>query len=280
VTDASAGVPGGIPISGIAGDQQAALFGQRCVSPGTAKNTYGTGSFLLLNAGTTAPPPHDGLLTTIAWQLGDDPVVYALEGAIFSTGSTVQWLRDELGIISASSDLAPLAATVHDAGGVIVVPAFAGLGSPWWDADARGTILGLSAGVSRAHIARAVIDSMVMQTRDVVAAMNTASGVALHELRVDGGAAAMDLMLQLQADALGVDVVRPSVIESTATGAAMLAGLAEGVWSLDDLSATDNTHDRDDERRFRPRRDNPGGLPSTDTWLRAVERSRAWVRRD
>jgi glycerol kinase len=280
VTDASAGVPGGIPISGIAGDQQAALFGQRCVSPGTAKNTYGTGSFLLLNAGTTAPPPHDGLLTTIAWQLGDDPVVYALEGAIFSTGSTVQWLRDELGIISASSDLAPLAATVHDAGGVIVVPAFAGLGSPWWDADARGTILGLSAGVSRAHIARAVIDSMVMQTRDVVAAMNTASGVALHELRVDGGAAAMDLMLQLQADALGVDVVRPSVIESTATGAAMLAGLAEGVWSLDDLSATANAHDRDDERRFRPRRDNPGGLPSTDTWLRAVERSRAWVRRD
>ena len=291
VTAAVGGIPAGIPISGIAGDQQAALFGQGCFAPGAAKNTYGTGSFLLLNAGTTAPPPHDGLLTTIAWQLGDDPVVYALEGAIFSTGSTVQWLRDELGIISASSDLAPLAATVPDAGGVVVVPAFAGLGSPWWDADARGTILGLSAGVSRAHIARAVVDSMVMQTRDVVAAMNTASGVALRELRVDGGAAAMDLMLQLQADALGVDVVRPSVIESTATGAAMLAGLAEGVWSLDDLARLGETHGVgtargvdssrgvNSEQRFHPRPDNPGGLPSTDVWLRAVERSRAWVHR-
>ena len=278
VTVASAGVPAGIPIAGIAGDQQAALFGQRCFERGTAKNTYGTGSFLLLNAGTVAPPPADGLLTTVAWQLGADPVTYALEGAIFSTGSTVQWLRDQLAIIATSDELAPLAATVPDSAGVVVVPAFSGLGSPWWDPDARGTILGLSAGVSRAHLARAVIDAMVLQTRDVVSAMNAASGIPLRELRVDGGAAAMDLMLQLQADALGVDVVRPRIIESTALGAAMLAGLAEGVWSSDDLTTAQFGNDDADDVRFRPRLDNPQNLPDATRWRRAVERSRQWAR--
>ncbi|MGA0063928.1 MAG: FGGY family carbohydrate kinase [Ilumatobacteraceae bacterium] len=281
VTSPAAGIPGGIPVAGIVGDQQAALFGQHCFTPGTAKNTYGTGSFLLLNVGTDAPPTRDGLLTTIAWKLGDEPVTYALEGAVFSTGSTVQWLRDQLGVITESRELEPLAATVPDAGGVIIVPAFAGLGSPWWDPDARGTIVGLTPGVSRAHLARAVIDAMVMQIRDVVNAMNDVGGVALRELRVDGGAAVMDLMLQLQADALGVDVVRPPIIESTAMGAALLAGLGVGVWaSLADVPTLDGASGADHAlaHRFVARPDNPQRLPSAEAWIRAVERSRAWAR--
>ena len=267
-------IPAGIPISGVAGDQQAALFGQACFATGSAKNTYGTGSFVLLNIGNTCPAPTDGMLTTVAWQLGSAPAVYALEGAIFVTGAAVQWLRDGLNIINASHEVGPLAASVSDAGGVVMVPAFAGLGSPWWDPYARGAIFGITRGTTRAHFARAVVESMVMQTRDVVDAMTKASGVNIRDLRVDGGAAAMNLMLQLQADQLGVDVLRPTELETTAMGAAYLAGLAEGVWgSTDDISARWAL-----DQRFTPQ---PGALATRDTahaqWLRAVERSRNWA---
>ncbi|MFN5649909.1 MAG: FGGY family carbohydrate kinase, partial [Actinomycetes bacterium] len=191
VTSSVPGLADGIPISGIAGDQQAALFGQGCTTEGMAKNTYGTGSFVLLNVGTSCPEPTDGMLTTVAWDLGSGPV-YALEGSIFVTGAAVQWLRDGLGIISESSEIGPLAASVPDTGGVYVVPAFPGLGSPWWDPYARGTVVGITRGTTRAHIARAVVESMVFQTRDAIDAMTSAGGVTLAELRVDGGASVMD----------------------------------------------------------------------------------------
>jgi glycerol kinase len=255
----------------MAGDQQAALFGQACFAVGSAKNTYGTGSFVLLNVGTTCPAPTTGMLTTVAWRIGGGPATYALEGAIFVTGAAIQWLRDGINIIDAASEVGPLAESVPDTGGVVVVPAFAGLGSPWWDPYARGAILGITRGTSRAHIARAVVESIVFQTRDVVDAMTRASGVAVRDLRVDGGAAVMNLMLQLQADQLGVDVLRPTELETTAMGAAYLAGLAEGVWeSTDDIAARWAL-----DRRFSPgesRRDD-----SYAQWLRAVERSRGWV---
>ena len=264
-------IPAGIPISGIAGDQQAALFGQACFAVGSAKNTYGTGSFVLLNVGEQCPAPTTGMLTTVAWQIGNQPAVYAYEGAIFVTGAAVQWLRDGLNIIDASSEVGPLAESVADSGGVVVVPAFAGLGSPWWDAYARGAIFGITRGTTRAHIARAVVESMVFQTRDVVDAMTRASGVAIRDLRVDGGAAVMNLMLQLQADQLGVDVLRPTELETTAIGAAYLAGLAEGVWgSTDDIASRWAL-----ERRF-----TPNGADrdiAHAQWLRAVERSRGWI---
>jgi glycerol kinase len=263
-----------VPISGAAGDQQAALFGQACFSPGSAKNTYGTGSFVLMNVGTACPPPTSGMLTTVAWRVADQPVVYALEGAIFVTGAAVQWLRDGLGIIEQSSDIGPLAESVADSGGVVVVPAFAGLGSPWWDAYARGAMFGITRGTSRAHIARAVVESMVHQVRDVVDAMTRASGVAISDLRVDGGAAVMDLMLQMQADQLGVDVLRPTELETTATGAAYLAGLAEGVWG----STLDIASRWALERRFSPGRVTPQARDAAHgAWLRAVERARAWA---
>jgi glycerol kinase len=269
VTTDVAGVPNGIPISGIAGDQQAALFGQACTSVGMAKNTYGTGSFILLNVGTTCPAPSEGMLTTVAWDLGDGKPVYALEGAIFVTGAAVQWLRDGLGIISTSDEVGALAESVPDSGGVFVVPAFTGLGSPWWDPYARGTIVGITRGTTRAHIARAVVDAMVYQTQDAIAAMTSAGGVALAELRVDGGASVMDAMLQRQANALGVPVLRPTDHETTALGAAYLAGLAEGVWAnLDEIGSMWTL-----DRRFEP------SVPdaSHETWLRAVERSRHWA---
>ena len=269
VTTGVSGVPDGIPISGIAGDQQSALFGQVCTRPGMAKNTYGTGSFVLLNVGTTCPQPTDGMLTTVAWDLGDGAPVYALEGAIFVTGAAVQWLRDGLGIISQSSEIGALAESVPDSGGVFVVPAFTGLGSPWWDPYARGTIVGITRGTTRAHIARAVVDAMVFQTRDAIDAMTSAGGVTLNELRVDGGASVMDAMLQRQANELSVPVLRPTDHETTALGAAYLAGLAEGVWgSLDDIAAMWAL-----DRRFEP------GAPSGEhsQWLRAVERSRRWA---
>ncbi len=263
------GVPNGIPISGIAGDQQAALFGQACTSVGMAKNTYGTGSFILLNIGTTCPTPTDGMLTTIAWDLGDSAPVYALEGAIFVTGAAVQWLRDGLCIINDSSEIGPLAESVPDSGGVCVVPAFTGLGSPWWDPYARGSIIGITRGTTTAHIARAVIDAMVHQTHDAIDAMTHAGGITLAELRVDGGASVMDAMLQRQSDALGVPVLRPTDHETTALGAAYLAGLAEGVWANLDEIASMWTLDK----RFEP------GIPdgSHVQWLRAVERSRSWA---
>ena len=266
------GVPNGIPISGIAGDQQAALFGQACTSVGMAKNTYGTGSFVLLNVGTTCPAPSDGMLTTVAWDLGDGKPVYALEGAIFVTGAAVQWLRDGLGIITNSSEIGALADSVPDSGGVYVVPAFTGLGSPWWDPYARGTIVGITRGTTKAHIARAVVDAMVFQTRDAIDAMTTAGGVSLAELRVDGGASVMNAMLQRQANELGVSVLRPTDHETTALGAAYLAGLAEGVWA--DVHEISSLWTLD--QRFEPEaRDN-----SHATWLRAVERSRHWAMPD
>ena len=266
------GVPNGIAISGIAGDQQSALFGQACTSVGMAKNTYGTGSFVLLNVGTQCPAPSEGMLTTVAWDLSDGKPVYALEGAIFVTGAAVQWLRDGLGIISSSEEVGTLAESVPDSGGVFVVPAFTGLGAPWWDPYARGTIVGITRGTTRAHIARAVVDAMVYQTQDAIEAMASAGGVQLAELRVDGGASVMNAMLQRQANALGVPVLRPTDHETTALGAAYLAGLAEGVWAnLDEIGQLWTL-----DQRFEPEPSDS----SHDMWLRAVDRSRNWATPD
>ncbi|HQZ33729.1 MAG TPA: glycerol kinase GlpK [Ilumatobacteraceae bacterium] len=272
VTSERCGVPAGIPISGIAGDQQAALFGQACVLPGMAKNTYGTGSFVLLNVGATCPAPADGMLTTVAWTLADGTVTYAVEGAIFVTGAAVQWLRDGLGIISSASEIGPLAASVDDNGGVCLVPALTGLGSPWWDPYARGTIVGITRGTGRAHIARAVVEAMAYQTRDAVDAMTSAAGIEIADLRVDGGASAMDGMLQMQADQLGVTVRRPVDQETTALGAAYLAGLAEGVWASLSAVAAEWTV----EATFDPNPDRLLADVGHQSWLRAVERSRSW----
>ena len=266
-------VPAGIPISGMAGDQQSALFGQACFEAGMTKNTYGTGSFILMNVGTTCPEPVEGLLTTIAWQLGDDDPVYALEGAIFVTGAAVQWLRDGLGIIADAAETGPLAASCPDTEGVYLVPAFTGLGSPWWDPWARGTIVGISRGTGRAHLARAVVEAMAYQTRDVVTVMSAASGCAVELLRVDGGASAMDLLLQLQADQLQVPVARPVNQETTAFGAAYLAGLAEGVWAgLDDVTQAWHL-----DAQFEPAATAEEADAKHAQWLRAVERSRGWA---
>ncbi|RPI08206.1 MAG: glycerol kinase GlpK, partial [Actinobacteria bacterium] len=272
-TATGVGVPAGIPISGIAGDQQSALFGQACFEPGTMKNTYGTGSFVLMNIGSDLPPPVDGLLTTVAWTLEDGTTAYALEGAIFVTGAAVQWLRDGVGLIESAADIGPLADSCPDSEGVYVVPAFTGLGSPYWDPYARGTIIGITRGTGRAHLARAVVEAMTYQTRDVVEAMEGASGRERIALRADGGAAVMDLLLQLQADQLGVPVARPTVPETTALGAAYLAGLAEGVWgSLDDVAAHWQL-----DREFHPGADSAGADQRYAGWKRAVDRSRAWA---
>jgi glycerol kinase len=276
VTSPACGIPGGIPISGIAGDQQAALFGQACIEPGMTKNTYGTGSFVLMNVGETCPEPAEGMLTTVAWRLGDGPLTYALEGAVFVTGATVQWLRDGLGIIASSADVGPLAASVPDTGDVYLVPAFAGLGSPWWDPYARGTIVGLTRGTTRAHLARAAVEAMAYQTRDALQAMAAASGRPVSALRVDGGASVMPLLLQLQADQLGVPVSRPKQAETTALGAAFLAGLAEGVWpSLDAIARTWTV---DVEVQPNPDRTTADALHRR--WLRAVAHSRSWALHD
>ena len=273
VTVPESGVAEGIPISGVAGDQQAALFGQACFEPGMAKNTYGTGSFVLLNVGGDCPPVTEGMLTTIAWDLGDGAPTYALEGSIFVTGAAIQWLRDGLGIISSAPEIGPLAATVDDNGGVVIVPAFTGLGSPWWDPHARGTICGLTRGSTAAHIARATIESMAFQTRDVIDAMTAASGVEFNDLRVDGGASVMDFLLQFQADQLGSTVRRPVDHETTALGAARLAGLAEGVWgSLEELS-----NDWQLEAEFSPEPDRTMTDLAYQQWRRAVERSLDWA---
>ena len=273
LTAAASGIPGGIPLSGVAGDQQAALFGQACVQPGMAKNTYGTGSFVLLNVGSTCPAPTDGMLTTVAWMLADGTTHYALEGSIFATGAAIQWLRDGLAILDDAAQAGPLAESVADTGGVYVVPAFAGLGSPWWDPYARGTIVGITRGTGRAEITRAVVESMAYQTRDVVDAMTAASGTAIVDLRVDGGASTMDLLCQFQADQLGVTVQRPVDQETTALGAAYLAGLAEGVWP--DLDAVGAQWALDAEFTPTPDRSVPDSLH--EQWLRAVERSGSWI---
>lgn len=272
--DALGGALTGVPVSGILGDQQAALFGQACVSPGMAKNTYGTGSFVLLNVGTELPTPSEGLLTTVAWDLGvHGALTYALEGSIFVTGAAIQWLRDGLQIISSAAEVGPLAASVDSTDGVCFVPAFTGLGSPHWDPYARGTIVGLTRGIGRAHIARAVVESIAFQVRDVVDAMTRASGKALKELRVDGGASVMDMLLQLQADQLGVNVCRPAVLECTALGAAFAAGLAEGVWS----SVAEVGSSWAQDAQFTPAAGRMTADAAHHTWTRAVERSRAWV---
>jgi glycerol kinase len=263
----------GVPVSGIAGDQQAALFGQACFSPGMTKNTYGTGSFVLMNVGPSLPAPVEGLLTTVGWELASGDVAYALEGAIFVTGAAIQWLRDGLGLIGAAPEIGPLAESVDDTDGVFVVPAFTGLGSPWWDAYARGAIVGITRGTTRAHIARAVVESMVLSTRDVVDAMCAAAGREVVALRVDGGASVMDLLCQMQADQLQVPVERPAVTETTALGAAYLAGLAEGVWSsTDELSALWSV-----EASWRPQVTKELADARLEQWHNAVGRSRGWA---
>ncbi len=289
-TTAGSGLAAGIPITGIAGDQQAALFGQACVHPGMAKNTYGTGSFVLMNVGSTCPEPTEGLLTTVAWTLPErmlgtesgssgssntDGLIthYALEGSIFATGAAVQWLRDGLGIIQEAAEIGPLAESVPDSGGVVFVPAFAGLGSPYWDPYARGTVLGITRGSGRAEFARAVVEAMAYQTRDVVDAMTAAAGTQLEELRIDGGASGMPLLLQLQADQLGVTVLRSSVAETTALGASYLAGLGAGIWA--DLSEVSQQWQAD--ARAEPTADRSEANASYAQWQRAVERSRSWA---
>lgn len=273
ITSERCDVPPGIPVSGVAGDQQAALFGQACVEPGMAKNTYGTGSFVLLNVGEDCPPPTEGMLTTIAWTLADGTTHYALEGAIFVTGAAIQWLRDGLGIIDDASEAGPLAESVDDTGDVYFIPALTGLGSPWWDPYARGTIVGITRGTGRGEIARATVESMAYQTRDVVDAMVEASGTPLKELRVDGGASVMDFLCRFQADQLGVEVLRPVDQETTALGAALLAGLAEGVWSSTDDVLTHWSLDAS----FPPAADRTAADDLHARWRHALDRSRAWA---
>jgi glycerol kinase len=264
-----------IPLAGDAGDQQAATFGQACFAPGTAKNTYGTGCFMLLNTGDQARPSAHGLLTTIGWGLGSPErpaITYALEGSVFIAGAAVQWLRDGLGIIRTSEEVETLAAQVPDAGGVYLVPAFVGLGAPYWDGRARGAILGLTRGSTAAHIARAALEAMAYQSRDVLEAMRADAGIALRELRVDGGAVGNDLLMQFQADVLGVPVVRPVVRETTALGAAYLAGLATGFWrdqaQLADQWARDKT--------FTPAMPAARREQLYRGWQKAVARTRDW----
>ncbi|HEX6123464.1 MAG TPA: glycerol kinase GlpK, partial [Ktedonobacterales bacterium] len=261
-----------VPIAGDAGDQQAATFGQACFQPGMAKNTYGTGSFLLLNTGEQARLSTNGMLTTIGWGLGGR-VTYCLEGSIFITGAAVQWLRDALGLIAHASETEALAAAIPDTGGVYLVPAFAGLGAPYWDQYARGAIVGLTRGSGRAQLARAALEAAAYQTRDVAEAMAADAGIPLTELRVDGGMVANDWLMQFQADILGVNVQRPVVAETTALGAAYLAGLATGFWSgLEDVARNWAV-----DRVFAPRMPAEERARLYRGWRRAVERARAWA---
>lgn len=260
------------PIAGVAGDQQSALFGQQCTAPGMVKNTYGTGCFMLMNTGTKAVASQHRLLTTVAWQIGDE-THYALEGSIFMGGATVQWLRDGLGLIANSGDIEALAASVDDADGVVIVPAFAGLGTPHWNGHARGAIFGLTRGSHRAHLARAVLDSIAHQTVDVMRAMEADAGVPIAQLRVDGGATVNDLLMQYQSDILGCEVVCPEVTETTALGAAYLAGLAVGYWAdLADIEAQWKA-----DRRFTPSLDQAQTATATTRWNRAVRATLAWA---
>jgi glycerol kinase len=239
------------------------------------KNTYGTGSFVLMNVGSECPPVTEGMLTTVAWALADGTVTYALEGAIFVTGAAVQWLRDGLAIIDSAAEVGALAASVADSGGVYLVPAFTGLGCPWWDPYARGAIIGITRGTTRAHIARATVEAMAYQTRDAIDAMVSVAGTSVRDLRVDGGASVMDLLMQVQAEQLGVTVRRPKDQETTALGAAFLAGLAEGVWpSLDAIAARWQL-----DAEFTPVGGDARVLADAlhGQWLRAVGRSRDWV---
>jgi glycerol kinase len=264
-----------IPLAGIAGDQQAATFGQACHRKGLVKNTYGTGCFMLMHAGDVPPQSHNRLLATVGWTV-DGHTDYLLEGSVFMAGATVQWLRDGLGIIERSSDVEALALSVPDSGGVMLVPAFVGLGAPYWDPYARGTIVGMSRGTTKAHVARAAVEAIAYQSAELLEAMRKDAGSAVHEVRADGGAARNDLLMQFQADLLGVPVVRPRVTETTALGAAYLAGLAAGFWtSRDEIAAQWQV-----ERRFEP------AMPAAERdarmarWARAVAHARAWAAPD
>ena len=261
---------GEIPIAGIAGDQQAALFGQACYEVGMAKNTYGTGCFMLMNTGNKPVSSKQGLLTTIAWGL-DGEVIYALEGSVFIAGAAIQWLRDGLKIIDEARDSEYLAMKVDDPEGVYVVPAFTGLGAPYWDMYARGAIFGLTRGTSKAHIIRATLESLAYQTKDVLAAMEKDAKISLKALRVDGGACANNLLMQFQADMLGVNVERPGIIETTALGAAYLAGLATGFWKKNEIAKNWNL-----ERTFIPEMDKKDQDKRYKGWKKAVERTMGW----
>jgi glycerol kinase len=261
-----------IPIAGIAGDQQAALFGQGCHTRGMAKNTYGTGCFMLMNTGEKAVPSNAKLLTTTAWQLSGQKQNYALEGSVFIAGALIQWLRDGLQIIESASQVETLAVSMPDSGGVVVVPAFVGLGAPHWDSYARGTVFGLTRGTTRAHIARAALEAIAFQSAEVLTAMQADSGIALDELRVDGGATANNLLMQFQADILGVSVVRPKVAETTALGAAYLAGLGVGIYSSKEEIAAQWQRDR----VFTPNMSRDEARSRMGKWARAVARSKGW----
>jgi glycerol kinase len=263
---------GKVPLTGIAGDQQAATFGQACLTPGMAKNTYGTGCFLLLNTGSQPMPSHHRLLSTVGWRFGGR-TTYLLEGSVFMGGATVQWLRDGLGIIAATTDIEALAASVPDSGGVCLVPAHTGLGAPYWDPYARAALLGMTRGTTRAHIARAALEAIAFQSAEVLDAMEGDAGQPLRELRVDGGAAGNDLLLQFQADILGVPVVRPRVTETTALGAACLAGLAVGFWrDEEELASLWQS-----ERRFEPAMPADRRESLMAGWRKAVQRTLGWA---
>jgi glycerol kinase len=264
----------GVPVCGIAGDQHAALFGQACFKPGMAKNTYGTGCFLLLHTGDKPVTSRNRLLTTPAWRIGGR-TEYALEGSVFIGGAVVQWLRDGLGLVKKSSEIEALARKVRDNGGVYLVPAFTGLGAPHWDASARGLIAGITRGTTAAHLARAALESIALQVADLSAAMESDSGIALKELRVDGGASVNPLLMQFQADLLASKVVRPKVVETTALGAAYLAGLAAGVWKSREEIASLWKRDR----AFKPRRDRGKELDEIRTgWRAALDRAKGWAK--
>ena len=264
---------GEIPLTGIAGDQQAALFGQTCFKPGMFKNTYGTGCFMLMQTGENIFHSKNGLLTTIAWQIANAKVQYALEGSVFIAGAVVQWLRDELKIIASAAEIETLAAQTPDNNGVYLVPAFVGLGSPYWDAGARGTIVGLTRGANRSHLARAALESIAFQSRDLAEAMKDDAAITLAELRVDGGAVANNLLMQFQSDILNTPVIRPAITETTALGAAYLAGLAVGYWAnLEDVAQHWQM-----EKRFDPTMNEAAREQLYQNWKKAVERARGWT---
>jgi glycerol kinase len=262
-----------IRIAGMAGDQQAATFGQACYEPGLVKNTYGTGCFMLMNTGDQAVPSRNNLLTTVAWTVGQGAMQYALEGSVFIAGAAIQWLRDEMKLISSAAESEALARSIPDTGGVYVVPAFVGLGAPYWDQYARGTIVGLTRGTGRAHVVRAALESIAYQTRDVLDAMRADSGLELQALRVDGGAVRNDFLMQFQADILGVPAQRPVVTETTALGAAYLAGLATGFWSSQEEIARQWAV----ERTFEPNMSDDQRMSLYAGWKRAVRRAQAWA---
>ncbi|MEV6243522.1 glycerol kinase GlpK [Lentzea sp. NPDC051838] len=267
------GALAGVPIAGILGDQQAATFGQACLSPGEAKNTYGTGNFMLLNTGTEKVMSENGLLTTVCYKIGDAPAIYALEGSIAVTGSLVQWLRDNLGMIGSAAEIEEHARSVEDNGGAYFVPAFSGLFAPYWRSDARGAIVGLTRFVNKGHLARAVLEATAFQTREVLDAMNADSGVDLTALKVDGGMVVNELLMQFQADILGVPVIRPVVAETTALGAAYAAGLAVGFWKSED----DIRENWAEDKKWEPQMDESRRTSEYANWKKAVTKTFEWV---